>query len=313
MKKYEKIINRKPIKFSVIVPIKKVNEWVKKKLIPSLKAQTYKNWEVLIVTDKDCPGGPAQKRDWAAEKSQGELLVFIDSDAYAHPDWLKNALKEFKKKSVAGVCGPGLVPPKSSWQEELSGWVWKTWLGAGEAASYRCQSGQRREVYDYPTFNLFVRKSDFLKVGGFNCPFWPGEDTKLCHDLVHKLTKKIIYTPQVKVFHQSEFISDHFKRIWRFGVHRGHFTKIYPKTSFRFNYLMPSLFLIWLLFGWIFGLFYLLVGGLYLVLLLITSLKVFYQSKNFLISLALGPMIFFTHVVYGLGFLKGLLTRELDI
>jgi glycosyltransferase involved in cell wall biosynthesis len=303
-------MTKKP-KFCVIVPCKEIDAWIKDKLIPSLEAQTYKNWELIIVTDKDCPGGPAKKRDWAAKKSQGEFLAFIDSDAYAHPDWLKNALGEFKNKQVAGVCGPGLLPPQSKWQERLVDWVWRTKIGAGGAGTYRCQEQKRRLVDDYPTFNFLVRNSDFKKIGGFNCSFWPGEDTKLCHDLVYKLDKKIVYTPKVKVYHRGRSIMAHLKRVWRFGVHRGYFVKILPKTSLRVGYFLPSIFLIWLLIGWIMPALYFISLAAYLILMGFASWRVFRSEENLIINRLIGPLIFLTHLVYGAGFIKGLLTRKL--
>ncbi len=36
---------------------------------------------------------PAQKRDIAMDYARGEILAFIDDDAYPQKDWLKNALK----------------------------------------------------------------------------------------------------------------------------------------------------------------------------------------------------------------------------
>lgn len=306
----KKVVNKKP-KFSVIVPTKKIDDWIKDKLIPSLKAQTYRNWELIIITDKDYPGGPAKKRDWAAKKSQGEFLAFIDSDAYADAGWLKNALGEFKNKQVTGVCGPGLLPPQSSWQQRLVDWVWRTRIGAGGAGIYRCQEQKRRLVDDYPSFNFIVRKKDFLESGGFNCHFWPGEDTKLCHELVYKLGKKIVYTPQVKVYHRGRSILAHLKRVWRFGVHRGYFVKILPKTSLRLGYFIPSLFLVWLLAGWLAPRLYFFSLFVYILALALTSWRVFRSEKNLIIDRLIGPLIFLTHLVYGVGFIKGLLTRKL--
>jgi len=283
---------------SIIVPVKTTNSYIKNDLIPAIKQQIYKNHEFIIITDKILKAGPAAKRDFAAKKAKGSILAFIDSDAYPHKNWLKHTLPHFKNKNISAVCGPGLTPPSNNLFQQVSGLVWSTWLGAGGAGTYRNRPEPTRFVDDYPTFNLLVRKKDFQAINGFDSNFWPGEDTKLCHDLVYKLKKKIVYDPKVQVFHHRRPIFiPHLKQISRYGLHRGYFTKILPKTSKRLGYFIPLFFLIGLI------LFPYLILPPYIILLFLTSFKHH--------SLLLIPAIFLTHLIYSLMFLKGLLTKNL--
>ncbi len=346
---------------SIIVPTKKINNYIKKSLIPALKKQTYKNFELFIVPDylktpaqPDFPDlpfavkilpsdkvGPAKKRDLVAKKAKGKILAFVDSDAYPDNNWLKNALPYFKNKNIAAVCGPGITPPTNNLRQKVSGWVWQSWLGAGAAGTYRCNPEEKREVDDYPSFNLIVRKKDFEAVGGFNSKFWPGEDTKLCHDLVYKLKKKIIYYPKILVYHhRREIFIPHLKQISRFGWQRGHFARILPKTSLRLGYFIPSLFVLFLFLTPIIffclailnpsflillrqlaekdplhnylTFIYLSILAIYFFLLLLTSLHSYRQEKNLLLSLLLIPTIFLTHLVYGVNFIRGFFSKKLD-
>ena len=329
---------------SVIVPVKEINDCIRQELIPALEKQTFKNFELIIVPDKKkqketfpswvktIPSwpktGPAEKRDLGVKDAKGEFLAFIDDDAHPHPDWLKNALKTFKDSKVAAVCGPGVTPPEDSLRQQVSGWVWSTWLGAGGAGTYRNRLGEKRQVDDYPTFNLIVRKKDFQAVGGFDTDFWPGEDTKLCHDLVHKLGKKIVYDPRVLVYHHRRPVFlPHLKQIARFGLHRGYFSKILPRTSKRLGYFVPLLFTFGLVCGPI-SIWLLKIAGLaaiykiaqtiyglslssYLVALLITSASAAIKSQSLTIGLMLVPSIILSHLVYGVMFAKGLLVKNL--
>ncbi len=173
-----------------------------------------------------------------------------------------------------------------------------------------------------------VRKKDFWAVGGFKSQFWPGEDTKLCHDLVYKLGRKIIYDPRVLVYHhRREIFRPHLEQISRYGVHRGYFVRILPKTSLRLGYFFPGIFTVGLFFGlpFIYVLYYfnfadlgiwfwrIWLGGveLYLILLLITAGFIFFKEKNWRISIFVIPSIFLTHLVYGIFFIKGFLTPKL--
>jgi glycosyltransferase involved in cell wall biosynthesis len=333
----------KPI-FSVIVPVKKITDLLVFDLIPALKKQSFTNFELLIITDKKHKlsnkpkfikilssfpkTGPADKRDLGTKKAQGKILAFIDDDAYPHKNWLKNAVSYFNNPKVAAVCGPGLTPEKNSLKQKASGYVWQSFLGAGGAGIYRNSLGNKRLVDDYPSFNLIVKKNDFDKIGGFDSHYWPGEDTKLCHDLVYVLRKKIIYDPKILVYHHRRPIfKPHLMQISRFGLHRGFFSKILPKTSRKISYFIPLIFVLGLITGpalyWFFKFagFFLIANSvlfifqfcllIYVLLLFITAVWAAIKSGSLLIGLLLIPTIFLSHLVYGIFFALGLLRRDL--
>lgn len=324
----------KKIFVSVIIPVKKVNDYLRRETVPALLKQTFKNFEIIILPDrlskekfektKIIPTwpktGPADKRDLGAEKAKGEILAFLDDDAYPDKKWLENALEVFRKeKERAGVCGPGLTPPQDNLRQKASGYVWSSWLGSGGAGTYRCQAYPQREIDDYPTFNLLVRKEDFMKIGGFDSHFWPGEDTRLCLDLTKKLGKKIIYNPKVLVFHhRRQVFGPHLKQISRYAIHRGHFARILPETSFRPGYFIPSLFVIGLVVGFflslthpLFKFFYWAALFTYGLALLATAFQVWHREKNLKLAFLVIPSIFLTHFVYGILFVKGFLAGKL--
>ncbi len=257
--------------------------------------------------------GPAQKRDIALSHTKGEILAFIDDDAYPRKDWLKNALLHFKDESVAAVGGPAITPPDDSLLQRASGAVYSCALVSGKY-TYRYISKHKQEVVDYPSCNFFIRKTIMQEIGGFDTRFWPGEDTKLCLDITAKLGKKIIYDPQVLVWHHRRpLFKSHFKQVVSYALHRGYFAKKFPATSFKFAYFVPSIFLFFIAGGIIlsaifplFLIMYLLGVFFYLLLVFIFSI-----SKE----LRLIPLVFFgiiiTHIGYGFYFMKGLLSRGL--
>lgn len=272
---------------SIIIPCRKKADLCPE-LLPALKNQTYKNFETIIVTDTICAGSPAEKRDYALKITEGSdpsVLAFIDSDAYPDKNWLKNALTHLRSAQVAAICGPGLTPPSDSLRQKISGLVWSIKIGAGPY-TYRNRREKSRFVDDYPSFNFLVKKKDFLAVNGFDTHFWPGEDTKLCHDLVYKLPKKILYHPDILVYHHRRPVwLPHLKQISRYGFQRGRFVRLFPRTSLRLVHFLPLLLPLVLPF----------------YILLLTLSSVYYRS------LLLAPTIFLTHLIYALYFLKGLL------
>ena len=296
--------------FPTIIPCKTKKDLCPE-LLPAIKDQSYKNLEVIIATDKQAGKNPAQKRNWASKKSKGEYLAFIDSDAYPDQNWLKNSLKLLTAPHLAAVCGPNLTPPNDNTGQQVSGYVWSTFIGAGGAGVYRNKEKKQRFVKDFPSSNLIVKKKDFNKIKGFNTHFWPGEDTKLCHDLVFTLKKKNLYHPSIKVFHHRRPIFiPHLKQISRFGYHRGLFTKILPKTSRLPGYVAPALFLPWLILTFLFlpPIFYLTVNTYFLVTA-ITTISLIFKSNNPITGILFFVTIPLTHLVYGFFFLKGFFSR----
>lgn len=321
-------------KVSIIIPVKEINDYLRGETIPAILKQVDQNFEIIILPDRPSKEkflktkiiptwpktGPADKRDIGAQKAKGEILAFLDDDSYPERNWLGNAVKIFAESGeITAVCGPALTPPHNNLRQKASGFVWSTWLGSGGAGTYRCAVAPRREVDDYPTVNLLVRKKDFLAVGGFDSHFWPGEDTKLCLDLTRKLGKRIIYDPGVLVYHhRREVFGPHLKQISRYAIHRGHFARVLPETSFRIGYLVPTLFVSGLIFGSFLTLIhpllrfiYLTVLGIYLMALLLTVFPIYLKERNLKLALLVIPSIFITHIVYGVLFIKGFLSPKL--
>ena len=173
-------------------------------------------------------------------------------------------------------------------------------------------------VDDWPTVNLIVRKEDFLGVGGFDNNYWPGEDTKLCHDLILN-NNKIIYEPNAIVYHhrRAGFLR-HLKQVGNYGYHRGHFVRKFPKTSLRIPYFFPTCFFLFTCFGWIFAVsfniflyIYFLLWGVYFAGLIYSFIKLTCLVRRPFVALASVPYIISTHFWYGYKFLKGLTAKTI--
>jgi len=309
-------MNKTPY-FSIIIPVRTITPYLRE-TIAALKHQTLKNFELIIVDDKmSGVVSPAVKRNLGAKKSKGTYLAFIDDDSYPDKNWLKNIYHQIiKHPTYAAFCGPCLTPPSDNLYQQASGLVWSSLMGSGGAGVYRNTISNSRIVDDFPSVNLIVKKTDFNLVKGFNTHHWPGEDTILCLDLTKKLNKIIFYHPSIKVFHhRRSVIIPHLQQITRYALHRGNFARIYPETSFRIGYLIPSLFVIYcltipLLFSkvpfYIFPLF------VYLGLLVLTLLIFIFNKNKLLTSLLATVTIPLTHIYYGLLFIWGFFTSELS-
>lgn len=304
----------KKILFSVIIPVRKVNPYLKETLL-ALKKQSLKNFQVLVITDKiSGTANPSQKRNLGAKMAKGDYLVFFDDDSYPSKSFFKNATKlVLKHPDYAAFAGPCLTPPKDSLLQKASGLVWSSFLGSGGAGVYRNSVKSSRFVDDYPSVNLIVKKTAFVKAGTFDTRFWPGEDTALCLHLTKKLKQKIYYHPTLLVYHhRRSVILPHLQQITRYAIQRGFFAKKFPQTSFRLAYFIPSLFTLYLITLIFFhtSILYLLPLYLYLSILTITFFSFLLTTSNFILSFLAALSIPLTHLYYGILFLYGLSKKE---
>jgi len=221
---------------------------------------TYDNLEVIVLPDrldnfiwwennlKTVPTGkvlPSHKRDIGVDNATGDIIAFIDADAYPEKNWLTRAVQILVEQGhrLGGVCGPGIIPPGSKFKEFAADEVLKMF-----PYNYRVTGQFERLVDDYPTFNLILWKKYIDRVGGFNCDYLTGEDTLLCKKITHGLKKPILYTPSVIVYHDRRPLFWPFlKQIATYGKHRGYFFKMYPETSRKLVYALPSIGVICLL------------------------------------------------------------------
>ncbi|MDP2930504.1 MAG: glycosyltransferase [bacterium] len=319
---------------SVIIPARGLSDYLRQAVLKTLEISPAV-LEIIVLPDASFaeefaktrviatgPLGPAEKRDLAVEQAKGEILAFLDDDAYPSEDWLKNALPYFKDPQIAAVCGPGVTPAEDNIFQKASGWVSASLLGGG-GLGFRFLPGKKKEVKDFPSMNFLVRKSDFEAAGGFDSGFWPGEDTKLCLDLTKKLGKKIIYDPKVFVYHHRRpLFKEHLEQNCAYGLHRGYFSKILPETSRKAVYFVPMVFAIFILAipvlaifaatmrGFLFSLYFKVIG-VYAFLLFLTGARILFKEKNLKIAILTMAGIFLTHIFYGLCFFRGLLVKDL--
>lgn len=321
---------RRP-KVSVIIPLRRLGAYVRESLA-QLARQSYRDFDVYVVTDEpeeiaydglvvhalsSGPVPPNQKRMLAACRSDADVVALLDDDAYPDPGWLSAAIAHFADERVVAVGGPGITPPDDPPSHQVSGAIYASPLvSAGYV--YRYLPGTPRDVDDYPSCNLLVRREAFVKHVPDCLRYWPGEDTKLCLLLTKVEGKRIVYEPAAAVYHHRRpLFWGHFRQVWNYAVHRGFFAKRYPGTSLRPAYFVPSTFVIASVLA-LPAIAFLpasratiaAVAGAYAASVALSAALPRSDARPSKGMVALG--IYLTHMTYGLGFLFGLSRRELD-
>lgn len=197
------------------------------------------------VTGSSTDTSPAEKRDAAMQWVSGEICAFIDDDAYPEPGWLQRIDDELTANpQLGGVGGPGITPPGGGLAVALGGAFYESRFGSGNLRHRFVPVGSRRPIDDWPAYNFAVRTDALRAVGGWGSKLYGGEDTKLCLALV-AAGYQLEYVPELIVFHHRRAL---FGPLWRqvgnIGYQRGRFVRIFPETSRRPTYFLPSVALI---------------------------------------------------------------------
>jgi cellulose synthase/poly-beta-1,6-N-acetylglucosamine synthase-like glycosyltransferase len=318
----------KPMTVSVVIACPAPSPYLTE-CLNALAHQTYPHFEVIVLPDaathvgdypfplQVIPTGktrPAEKRNLGIQKAKGEIVAFLDDDAYPIANWLEHAVKYFTLPDVGGVGGPGVTPPGDPFMAQAGGCVYANLLVSGNFRWRYIGDRVRSNVDDVPSCNLFVRRETLLAINGYRTDFWPGEDTILCIDIVFGQKKRIVYDPWAIVYHHRRpLFGPHLRQIGRYALHRGHFAKRFPSTSLRFSYLIPTFFVLGLVVGlplaflhpWLFYAYF----GAVALYGFITLASCASLSPSLWFMTWLGVMA--THVVYGIRFLMGLLSRHM--
>ncbi len=295
--------------------------------LAGIQRQTYANYEVIILPDsasgkvwsekiREIPTGPtrpAEKRNKGIQEAKGSIIAFIDDDAQPMADWLEHAVVYFSRPEIGAVGGPAITPPDELYMAKLGGLVYSNLLVSGKYR-YRYEVGRVQESDDIPSCNLIVRADIAHSLGGFKTEYWPGEDTYMCLEIVHRLKKKMMYDPRIQVVHhRRSLFLPHLRQVGRYAMHRGYFAKKFPENSRRLAYMIPSLFVIGLIAGAIASYFapvlripYMSCVIVYLFLTLLFSCNI---NPVTWIIVWLGVML--THITYGIRFIVGLLANSM--
>jgi glycosyltransferase involved in cell wall biosynthesis len=281
-------------KVSVIIPAYNAEQFIEKCLI-SLKQQTFKNFEIIVVDDCSEDGtykiasqyahvirneknlGEGESRNVGARASTGEILVFTDADVVAPPDWLQNSVDTMANLDLKCVGGGYCGSIGNHFMQDYA---------------YHELEFRRANIGGYVntlvTNNFACYRDIFFEYGGFPSDGYKCEDLRLSYKISRD--HKIFWDTNNGVYH-------HFRKDIR-GYLRQQF--LYSRDTVVSYYRLPKLILAKTHQG----------RSIYLetilmLLFLASILLSFFVATTFLISLAL----FLSILLLNLNFLKYLRSK----
>ncbi len=264
--------------------------------------------EIIVARGKQ----PSIQRNAALKAARGELIYFLDDDSVPDSGNLHEAVKHFRDPQVQMVGGPNLCPPEAPALEKVFALVLASWLAFGPSRARYARVGKVRETSEKELIlcNLAARPQAMLELGGFNEALYPNEENALMDEL-QKRGGKLVYDPEFIVYRRPRSNLRAFARmLMTYGRGRAEQFRLHPTLGSALNFVPPlfCLYLVAALIGvWFAGWLVLIPLGFYTALVLGEAV-VLARKGQVLHSLGAIPLIVLTHLLYGLGFWRGLFT-----
>jgi glycosyltransferase involved in cell wall biosynthesis len=158
-------------------------------------------WGAVLLRDDNL--NVSGLRNMGARHARGPVLAFLDADCMVAKDWLQRAAKYFTDDKVAVWGAPPRLPQNPTWVQE-------TWF------LIRKKERDVQKVDWLESMNCFIRRSLFLKIGGFDESLVTCEDVDICYRAARH--GEILSDGAIQVVHLGEaatlrdFVR---KEIWR--------------------------------------------------------------------------------------------------
>jgi succinoglycan biosynthesis protein ExoA len=250
---------------------------------------------------------PSAQRNLAVREARGDWIYFLDDDSRPDPGNLRRAAPHLARREVVMVGGPTLCPPEAPMIEHTFQLVMGSALAFGPSRARYRRVGAVRDTSEKELIlcNLLARKQAFLDAGGLDEALYPNEENALM-DALQSAGGRLVYDPHFEVRRRPRGSLSAFARmVFTYGRGRAEQFRLHPSAGSALNFVPPLFCLFVLLtpvlpgaFAWLWV--------LYAIALLVQSAT--FPRTPVLQRLAAVPLIFISHLGYGLGFWFGLFT-----
>jgi len=267
--------------------------------------------EIIVARGKQ----PSVQRNTALRAARGELVFFLDDDSVALPESLRRAAAHFADSKVQVVGGPNICPPDAPALEQIFVLTLGNWIAFGPSRARYTPVGKLRDSGEKELIlcNLVARRAALLECGGFNEALYPNEENALMDD-IQKRGGRLLYDPELFVYRRPRSTVKSFaKMLMTYGRGRAEQVRVNLTSGSALNFVPPLFCVFLVMFPLlvmvpVLGIISLAAMGVYVVAIL-AQLLTLIPRGGIVRSLETIPFIVLTHILYGVGFWRGLFTK----
>jgi GT2 family glycosyltransferase len=180
----------------------------------------------------------AAARNYAIEKSAGDILIFTDDDCVPEPEWVAGILVPFMNDAGIGEVGGKVISRQTKLNAVtlVGDSMYKFMMQHYEHGIDSLDTEVPYRAF-FPTANAAFRRTVLSSLGGFDPSLSIGEDIDLSFRIL-RAGWKLVYSPAAVVRHKHrESIRDVLRQFWHYGETHPHLFKKYNlapgKITFR--------------------------------------------------------------------------------
>ncbi|MFL2998361.1 MAG: glycosyltransferase [Candidatus Neomarinimicrobiota bacterium] len=183
-----------------------------KELIKNWKKKASFNIKYISQMNK----GPGSARNHGLKNSNGELIVFIDSDCEAHPDWLKIIMENYLQNSFDACGGPDSSKDDFTTLQKSIDYSMTSFLTTGGMRGH----SENMIAKFYPrTHNMAIKKAIYDQIGGFGS-LRHGQDIEFSNR-IRNSGARIKFIKDAIVYHRRRSsLKQFYKQVFNWGVAR---------------------------------------------------------------------------------------------
>ena len=233
----------KKVKYSVVVAVyNRPEEMIE--LLKSIADQTFRDLEIIIVDDGSDRSsrlafqkyksqlnlsyfftenqGPALARNYRVKKSEGEWIIFFDSDCSIPNNYFFEVEKFLAVNDVSLYGGPDMMDESFTYLQKSINFSMTSFLTTGGMRGHN----KNMIAKFYPrSHNMGVKKKIFDKVGGFGS-LRHGQDIELSNRIINE-NAQVKLLENVIVYHRRRTtLMQFFRQVFNWGVARINLSKI---------------------------------------------------------------------------------------
>ena len=168
--------------------------------------------------------GPGSARNNGMKISKGDLILFIDSDCEAHPDWIQTIVNEYNKFGFDAFGGPDGAKENFSILQKAIDFSMTSFLTTG---GMRGHSEKMIANFFPRSHNMGISRNIYKTLGGFG-NLRHGQDIEFSNR-IKKSGAEVKFIKDALVYHRRRTsLSQFLKQVFNWGVARINLAKIDP-------------------------------------------------------------------------------------